>query len=327
MRFRFDMDAVTPERRLRRFREVVAAANGRNSVVYRFGTEAFTAQLSARTSGERLLAVTTTSSHSLTLAPTAAGAGTDEILVFAFNSGSPLETVQGRREARIETGDVAFVSRSRPFQTICGDVGHRVYLNVVKSDLEERLGAIDDLAARSFSSKLAAQRLASRYFAALGAALDTLDEAAFERRFGDGLDLLAFAMQEQIGGGLRNTTVHRSALRIRLKSLILSRLDDPAFSLAEAAAAFGVSPRYVNDLLADDGTSFGRFVLERRLLACRRELGDPRFATRPVIDIAFRWGFNDAAHFSRAFRTRFGLPPREYRRDIATRRLTVSREA
>jgi AraC-like DNA-binding protein len=32
-----------------------------------------------------------------------------------------------------------------------------------------------------------------------------------------------------------------------------------------------------------------------------------------VTDIAFSWGFNDAAHFSRAFRARFGCSPRALR--------------
>jgi len=36
-------------------------------------------------------------------------------------------------------------------------------------------------------------------------------------------------------------------------------------------------------------------------------------ADRPVAAIAARWGFVDAAHFSRAFKTAFGISPSEYR--------------
>ena len=32
-------------------------------------------------------------------------------------------------------------------------------------------------------------------------------------------------------------------------------------------------------------------------------------AHRPVGEVAARWGFPDAAHFSRAFRAEFGEPP------------------
>jgi AraC-like DNA-binding protein len=31
-----------------------------------------------------------------------------------------------------------------------------------------------------------------------------------------------------------------------------------------------------------------------------------------VKDVAFRWGFNDASHFSRVFKLRFDLSPFEY---------------
>jgi len=47
--------------------------------------------------------------------------------------------------------------------------------------------------------------------------------------------------------------------------------------------------------------------------AARRDLCDPGLAASSVSRIAFSWGFNDAAHFSRAFRARFGCSPRELR--------------
>ena len=36
-------------------------------------------------------------------------------------------------------------------------------------------------------------------------------------------------------------------------------------------------------------------------------------AERPVAAVAARWGFVDAAHFSRAFKTTYGVSPSEYR--------------
>jgi AraC-like DNA-binding protein len=51
----------------------------------------------------------------------------------------------------------------------------------------------------------------------------------------------------------------------------------------------------------------------RRLDRCRRDLLDPALRDRPVSAIAARWGFGDAAAFSRAFRTAYGLPPGEFR--------------
>jgi AraC-like DNA-binding protein len=37
-------------------------------------------------------------------------------------------------------------------------------------------------------------------------------------------------------------------------------------------------------------------------------------AAAHISDIAFAWGFNDLAHFSRIFKQKFGASPREWRK-------------
>jgi AraC-like DNA-binding protein len=44
---------------------------------------------------------------------------------------------------------------------------------------------------------------------------------------------------------------------------------------------------------------------------------NPLYLQDSITSICFRWGFSDAAGFSRAFSERFGEPPRQYRRKIA----------
>jgi AraC-like DNA-binding protein len=75
----------------------------------------------------------------------------------------------------------------------------------------------------------------------------------------------------------------------------------------------GLSARYINNLFEDEETSLMRYVWRRRLENCRKELVNPVYAEHRISDIAFRWGFNDAAHFSRAFKQHFGCNPREIR--------------
>ena len=74
----------------------------------------------------------------------------------------------------------------------------------------------------------------------------------------------------------------------------------------------GLSPRYLNGLFGDEGASLMRHVWRRRLEQCAKDLCDPRRAGERVAEIAFRWGFNDASHFSRAFRQQFGSAPGEF---------------
>lgn len=57
-----------------------------------------------------------------------------------------------------------------------------------------------------------------------------------------------------------------------------------------------------------------RWIRERRLERCRRDLLDPLHREVPVSAIGARWGLADPAHFSRLFRAEYGRSPTQYRR-------------
>jgi AraC-like DNA-binding protein len=54
-------------------------------------------------------------------------------------------------------------------------------------------------------------------------------------------------------------------------------------------------------------------VRKLRLARCAADLRSAASDGTGITDIAFRWGFNDSAHFSKAFRAEFGQSPRDYR--------------
>ena len=82
-----------------------------------------------------------------------------------------------------------------------------------------------------------------------------------------------------------------------------------------------MSRRYLYNLFAQASTTPADFILSARLERCRDMLCDAAQAARQIGDIAFRYGFSDAARFSHAFRRRYGVSPSEYRRRaVETRR-------
>jgi AraC-like DNA-binding protein len=103
------------------------------------------------------------------------------------------------------------------------------------------------------------------------------------------------------------------ALLLRLHAFIEERLGDPGLSPAGIAAAHYISVRYLYKQFASEQTTPADWIRRRRLDRCRRDLLDPALRHTPVSTIAERWGFTSAAHFSRAFRAAYGLPPGEYR--------------
>jgi transcriptional regulator GlxA family with amidase domain len=81
----------------------------------------------------------------------------------------------------------------------------------------------------------------------------------------------------------------------------------------EVARQCGLSVRHLNRLFAGEQTSLMHYVWERRLVRCHCALFDPVLRHRAISDIAFAAGFNDLAHFSRAYRARYGMSPRAAR--------------
>ncbi|MFD8595135.1 helix-turn-helix domain-containing protein [Kitasatospora sp. NPDC059646] len=96
----------------------------------------------------------------------------------------------------------------------------------------------------------------------------------------------------------------------QVREYIERRLGDPELSPETIARAHHISVRYLHRLFEGEGVTVGRLVLRSRLEACARELARPGLS---VAEIAHRWGFGSPAHFSRAFRTAYGVPPREWR--------------
>ncbi len=106
----------------------------------------------------------------------------------------------------------------------------------------------------------------------------------------------------------------RAAHLHRICQTIETRLGDPDLSPARIAEEHGVSQRYLQKLFTQAGKTFTNYVRERRLERCRADLVSPLYAQLSLSEICFRWGFNGSSHFSRTFRARYGMSPREYRR-------------
>jgi AraC-like DNA-binding protein len=84
-------------------------------------------------------------------------------------------------------------------------------------------------------------------------------------------------------------------------------------SMRAVAAGQHISPRYLQKLFKENGTTFTQFVVGRRLARAGQMLSDPRLAHHPITAIAFDSGFQDLSYFNRTFRCRFGCTPSEFR--------------
>lgn len=114
-------------------------------------------------------------------------------------------------------------------------------------------------------------------------------------------------------GPMTGGSAQQAALRQRILAAIERQLAEPHLNLARFAAEEGLSERAVQKLLESEGRSFSQYLRHRRLGRAAEALQDPALAGLSVSEIGFRCGFEDPAHFSRAFRQRFGTTPAQHR--------------
>ncbi|RKS79816.1 AraC-like DNA-binding protein [Actinomadura pelletieri DSM 43383] len=129
------------------------------------------------------------------------------------------------------------------------------------------------------------------------------------------LDLTAAALAQHLDiDNAVDDATQRKTLLAQIYHFIDQHLADPALSPATIAAAHRISVRYLHKLFESEELTIGAWIRHQRLQRCHRDLADPRLAGHPVHAIAARWGLTDRAHFTRTFRSTYGMTPGEFRR-------------
>lgn len=82
------------------------------------------------------------------------------------------------------------------------------------------------------------------------------------------------------------------------------------------AKALGCSVRHLHRLFDGSGTTVAAYIKQKRLQAVAADLRTNCDSADSITEIALRWGFPEFTHFSRSFRTEFGLSPRAFRSEV-----------
>jgi len=173
--------------------------------------------------------------------------------------------------------------------------------------------AVDQVLVTQVSSAESTGSLVAPFLRRLVANLQVHPDGVNSRLAENVLDLLATLFGERVGTEQADTAALRRSLLLQVCAWIDANLGEPCLDPDAIARAHHISVRYLHRLFHDEGTSVARWVRERRLDNCRRDLEDPAQAERGVVSIARRWGFADPAHFSKIFKASYGEPPGAYR--------------
>lgn len=219
------------------------------------------------------------------------------------------------REILLNPGGFMLLDPRVPYTGMHSDSTSLLVLRVPRHLLEPRLGRAPQVMSVSVAPVPGEAALTSSLLALIPEIADGLEKGAAEEIVREQvLDLVALSVGKAMGKERAGVSTARAVVLMKVRSAVEARLSDPSLDARSVAVAAGVSLRYANAALADEGTSIGRLIQTRRLLRCRRALEDPSQTHRTVSEIAYGWGFSDMTHFGRKFKAAFGFLPSEYRK-------------
>ncbi|WP_236246540.1 helix-turn-helix domain-containing protein [Streptomyces sp. CC210A] len=224
--------------------------------------------------------------------------------------------------------DIYFLDTSRPYDVRSDDHEHLVGVGVEipRSRLPLPRGkSLDDVPGRRLSGRRGFGALLAQFVTHVCEETTSYRSTDAPRLNGMLLDLVAGLLSHELGTDdvLPPETRTRN-LVLAIRSFILRNLHDPRLTAESVAEAHHVSPRHLHRMFQHEGVTVAALIRRQRLERARRELADPALHGTPVHAIATRCGFTAAAHFSRAFRTAYGVSPREFRQGERAR--TAGRE-
>jgi len=216
----------------------------------------------------------------------------------------------GGRTAVLEEGDFVLYDPSRPLWLNFEEYTQAIVVRLPLATVEERMPHLRSQVGVPVSGRRGAGALFSSFMRQAWDELQNDDGDEWADCLGDAIwPLLDMAYAPTRAPHESN---RRDERRRALFEAVEADLTDPELDVHRLAQRMGVSPRYVQMLFAEMGTTPRAFIQNRRLeLAARRlerEGGDVT-----VTGVAYDVGFNDLSSFCRAFRRRFEMSPRNYR--------------
>jgi AraC-like DNA-binding protein len=212
---------------------------------------------------------------------------------------------QAGRSALIEHGAFALYDTTRPYVLQLTDHFEQLVLRLPRKALESHLPEAEGLTALAVNADPGAAQILAKTVKLLADDIEFLTPSA-ALSVSHGLEHLIVAGV----GSLTNTLSEGdSPSRRKLIQLyILENLKDDALNISTIAQQLHLSPSSIHRAFASQGQTVMGWVWQQRLEGIRQELlAGVHKGT--LTDLSQAWGFSDSAHFSRAFRRRFGHAP------------------
>lgn len=220
--------------------------------------------------------------------------------------------IQDGREAVLQPGDLAIYDTGRPYSLVFEEDMRMLVLMFPREHLGLPPEIVKQLTAHRFSSDDGLGSMIIPFLQNVSQNLDRVGGVTGPRLVQSAIDLITTMFASELDLDADRADSHQLLMQ-QIRRYIDLNLGQPDLGPTQIAAAHFISIRHLHGLFREKGTTVSTWIREQRLEKCRRDLIDPLLAHLPVGAIAGRWGFIDAAHFSRVFKAAYEMAPSELR--------------
>lgn len=220
----------------------------------------------------------------------------------------PLTVSQFGRECEIESGAYTMLDLSEPYTLKHAGRTDSYFLKIAKSALSYRIRDLESLCAVTRPGAEGVGAIGRDLIESLANHAESADDstAALANHV---IDFFGIVFDTRPEALVEGNSIAQTGIRRRVLRFIDQNLADPDLSADKIAGALRISTRYLHKVFENSGMSVGCHIRARRLMQCRDALLRTQGASPRVSEIAARYGFRNASHFSTSFKAEFGISP------------------
>ncbi|WP_076865050.1 helix-turn-helix domain-containing protein [Bradyrhizobium mercantei] len=237
--------------------------------------------------------------------------GDDSVGIIFCSSGRSRPSQRGQ-DVELRASDAIAILHSEPVSVTYVE-GLQFGLAVPREALAQRVTNVEGLVMRPIWHQAEAFRLFTAYLKSVFRTKALIAPKLRHAVVAHIHDLVALAIGECPALGESSASAVVAARHDAAIDYIAIHFQEPGLSVQSVAHCQGISPRYLQRLMASSGSSFTERLNELRLQRALLLLTRPHAGRRRISDIALEVGFSDVSHFNRLFRARFGDSPRGVR--------------
>lgn len=237
------------------------------------------------------------------------GRDTVEFFVFVFVTEGEMYFNQMARCGALSAGQYVMLRSGEPYELSCSRPSRAITLHLPVSDVEDRYKLAHLHCAKAFDSDPVLFPMVASVMRSIGAVPITAREILCQDLRRQVMELVLLLLRtERLQANIEGSA-SLEGLLVRLIGYIEQNYMNTGLSARSAAEDLGISVSHLHRVFSNYNLTFGTTLRNMRLARSYDILSSSESVGCNVSEVAFKVGFLDHSHFSKSFKTTYGLSP------------------